>query len=267
MTAPAHRVYAIRYGRHERRARANFIDPPGDHDASMPMDYFIWLVACASGRHIVVDTGFAEDVARRRGRTMLRPPVDGLRALGVDARSVADVVVTHLHYDHVGNAAAFPRAKFWLQEEEMRFATGKFMCRDFFRLAYERDEVMRMVGALFDGRLELVDGDVELEPGVSLHRVGGHTAGLQVVRVATQDGCVVLASDLFHYYANLEHQAPFPIVYQPAQMLDGFRRVRELAGPSGWMVPGHDPLVMQRFAPEPRDPGCTVRLWEPLAGS
>ncbi|NPC58298.1 N-acyl homoserine lactonase family protein [Caenimonas soli] len=265
MTAPKHRVYAIRYGRHDRIARANFINPPGDHDAAMPMEYFVWLVVCESGRKIVVDTGFNEKTAIRRGRTMLRCPTEGLALLGAPAESVTDVVITHLHYDHAGNAAAFPSARFWLQEKEMQFATGKYMCRDFFRLAYERDDITHMVGALFDNRLELVNGDAELEPGVSLHWVGGHTAGLQVVRVSTENGCVVLASDLFHYYANFSEASPFPIVFHPAEMLDGFRRAEALAGRLGWTVPGHDPEVMNRFQPEPSDPEHTVRLWEPLS--
>jgi glyoxylase-like metal-dependent hydrolase (beta-lactamase superfamily II) len=195
---------------------------------------------------------------------MLRHPVEGLACMGVPAELVEDVVITHLHYDHAGNVEAFPKAKFWLQEKEMQFTTGKYMCRDFFRLAYERDDVVAMVNALFDNRLHIVDGDVELEPGVTLHHVGGHTAGLQMVRVDTEGGPVVLASDLFHYYVNLELAQPFPIVYRPAEMMDSFERAKSFVKDGGWLVPGHDPLVMKRFQPEPTDPEFTVRLWEPV---
>jgi glyoxylase-like metal-dependent hydrolase (beta-lactamase superfamily II) len=259
----AHRVYAIKYGHLERTARTNFIHPPGDHDAAMPMDYFLWLILCDSGRRIVVDTGYNARVARERGRMMLRHPADGLVRMGVDPRLVEDVVITHLHYDHAGNVEVFPKARFWLQEREMQFTTGKYMCRDFFRLAYEREDIVAMVNALFDQRLELVDGDAEVEPGVTLHRVGGHTAGLQMVRVATEAGPVVLASDLFHYYANLELAQPFPIVYSPTELMDSFERAKSFVKGGGWLVPGHDPLVMKRFRPEPSDPEFTVRLWEP----
>ncbi|VTU41596.1 N-acyl homoserine lactonase family protein [Variovorax sp. RA8] len=258
-----HRVYAIKYGHLERKARTNFINPPGDHDADMPMDYFLWLVRCESGRTIVIDTGYNACVARQRGRTMLRHPADGLAQMGVNPQLVEDVVITHLHYDHAGNVEAFPKARFWLQESEMQFTTGKYMCRDFFRLAYEREDVVAMVDALFDNRLHFVDGDAEIEPGVTLHHVGGHTAGLQVVRVQTEAGPVVVASDLFHYYANFDHAQPFPIVYSPTQLLDSFERAKALVKDGGWLVPGHDPLVMSRFRAEPEDPEFTVRLWEP----
>jgi glyoxylase-like metal-dependent hydrolase (beta-lactamase superfamily II) len=120
-----------------------------------------------------------------------------------------------------------------------------------------------MVARLFDGSVFPVDGDVEVVPGVSLHWVGGHTAGLQVVRVLTETGWLVLASDLIHYYENFQLPNLFPIVYRPEQMLDAFTRVRNLASDPRLIIPGHDPEVMKRFAAEPEDAEHTVRLWLP----
>jgi len=267
MPIPRHRVFAIRYGRHERTAKENFISVVGDPNRPMPMDYFIWLIGCADGRSIVVDTGFDEAVAARRGRKVLRSPIVGLAALGVDVSAVGDVLVTHLHYDHVGNTRAFPRARFWVQEKELHFTTGRYMCHGFFRLAYEPTEVAAMIDRLFDGSVFPVDGDVEVVPGVSLHWVGGHTAGLQVVRVHTEAGWLVLASDLMHYYENFQAPNLFPVVYRPEEVLDGFTRVRSLASDPRLIVPGHDPEVMKRFAAEPADAEHTVRLWLPNQGS
>jgi hypothetical protein len=59
----------------------------------MPMDYFVW-VALSGDRTIVIDTGFGEGVAARRGRTLLRDPVDALGLIGVDAAKVQEVVIT-----------------------------------------------------------------------------------------------------------------------------------------------------------------------------
>jgi glyoxylase-like metal-dependent hydrolase (beta-lactamase superfamily II) len=179
----------------------------------------------------------------------------------VDASRVKDVVVTHLHYDHVGGFELFPRATFHLQEREMQYATGRYMCHECFRGAFEAEDVAGMVRRVYEGRVRFHDGDAEIMPGVSLHRVGGHTMGLQVVRVATRRGAVVLASDASHFYANMEQVRPFPIVWSVAEMVDGYRRLGELAESPAHIIPGHDPLVLQRYpAPGSALEGIVARL-------
>jgi glyoxylase-like metal-dependent hydrolase (beta-lactamase superfamily II) len=118
-----------------------------------------------------------------------------------------------------------------------------------------------MVRRVYQGRVRFHDGDAELMPGVSLHLIGGHTMGLQVVRVATRRGAVVLASDASHFYANMEQARPFPIVWSVADMVEGYRRLRELAESPGHIIPGHDPLVLERYpAPAKGLEGIVVRL-------
>src|SRR6202035_785382 len=106
--------FAIRYATREAQRSAHFIggDP---HDGPMPMDYFGW-VARGGGPTLVIDTGFNAEGSARRQRTSLRDRVEGLAALGIDANAVEDVILTHLHYDHVGNFDRFPKARFHLQE-------------------------------------------------------------------------------------------------------------------------------------------------------
>ena len=259
MSEPRYEVYAIKYAHHARRASENFIggDP---HDGPMPLDYFVWLVR-GEGREIVVDTGFSAAMAVKRGRDHIRCPTEGLKLLGTDAKSVKDVVVTHLHYDHVGNFELFPSATLHLQDLEMRYATGRYMCDECFRGAYEVEDVVGMVRRVYEGRVRFHQGDGELAPGVSLHLIGGHTMGLQAVRVMTRRGAVVLASDASHFYANMEQARPFPIVWSVADMVDGYRRLRSLAESPAHIIPGHDPLVMERYpAPAGELQGIAVRL-------
>jgi glyoxylase-like metal-dependent hydrolase (beta-lactamase superfamily II) len=252
-------VFAIKYAHHERRASQNFIggDP---HDGPMPLDYFVWLVR-GEGREIVVDTGFSAAVAAKRGREHLRCPATGLRLLGVDCSKVQDVVITHLHYDHVGNFDLFPAAALHLQDLEMRYATGRHMGDARFSGAYDVEDVVGMVRRAYAGRVRFHEGDAEISPGVSLHLIGGHTMGLQVVRVRTRRGWLVLASDASHFYANMEQQRPFPIVWSVEDMVEGYRRLRELADSPAHIIPGHDPLVLERY-PAPSDSlqGVIARL-------
>ncbi|MGA7985474.1 MAG: N-acyl homoserine lactonase family protein [Burkholderiales bacterium] len=256
---PVYEVYAIKYAHHERNASANFIG--GDsHDGPMPLDYFVWLVR-GGGRDLVIDTGFSAATAARRGRTHLRCPTEGLRMLGVEASVVSDVVITHLHYDHVGNFDLFPVASFHLQDDELSYATGRHMCHPVFGGAFDVEDVVGMVRNVYHGRVHFHTGDAQLFPGVSVHLIGGHTKGLQVVRVATRRGWLVLASDASHFYANMEQVRPFPIVYSVADMVQGYRRLRELAESSEHIIPGHDPQVLRRY-PAPRKDleGVVARL-------
>jgi glyoxylase-like metal-dependent hydrolase (beta-lactamase superfamily II) len=185
----------------------------------MPMDYFVWLLRDAGGREIVVNTGFTPEVCAARGREMTRPVPEALRAVGTDPAAVQDVILTHLHYDHAGNLGLFTRARYHLQESEMAFATGRNICFGCVRYAFEVEDVVAMVRAVYADRVCFHDGNGEVAPGVTLHRVGGHTAGLQMVRVETKRGPVVLASDAAHFYANLQREDPFPIFFEVADPL------------------------------------------------
>jgi glyoxylase-like metal-dependent hydrolase (beta-lactamase superfamily II) len=143
----------------------------------------------------------------------------------------------------------------------MAYATGRYMATEFFSYAYELEEVLAMVRNAYAGRVEFHDGDAEIAPGISVHHIGGHTKGLQAVRVWTRVGWLVLASDASHYYANMNELRPFPVVARGTEMVDGWRKVRALASNERHVVPGHDPLVMKRYrAPSPELEGIAVRL-------
>ena len=260
-------LYAIRYATAMRSHAEIFVG--GDvHDGAIPMDYFVW-VARNESYTVVIDTGFDALAAQRRGRQLLREPSAGLALLGVDCAQVEHVIITHLHYDHAGNLPKFPRARFHLQQSEMAFATGRYMAQPFFAHAYDIECVLSMVRLVYGAQVQFHDGDAEILPGISVHHVGGHTLGLQVVRVRTRIGWVVLASDAAHYLANMTTGRPFPIVANVMQMTAGWDRMRELASCPDYIVPGHDPLVMKRYRePAPGLRGVAVRLdAEPEEGS
>ena len=213
--AKPYEVYAIKYGTRDAQRKNHFIggDP---HDAPMPMDYFVWLVRndeCT----IVVDTGFNSEVGKRRGRTVLRTPAEGLALLGVDAASAPTVVITHLHYG--------------------------------------------MVRMVYKDRVCFHDGDAQIAPGVTVHRIGGHTHGMQCVRVWTQRGWLVLASDTSHYYEHFMRRRSFTTMFNIGEALDGYRKLEALAQSHDHIIPGHDPMVMRLYpAPTEALQDIAVRL-------
>ncbi len=240
-------VLALKYAWRPARRRDLFIggDP---HDADATMDYYLWVIR-GGGRLFVVDTGFNEDMAKKRGRTLLRTPVEALALAGVDAKEVKEVLVTHFHNDHIGAFDSFPNAVFHVQDDEMAFSTGRHMRHERFARPVEPDHVCGMVRLAFESRVVFHDGDEEIAPGVSLHRIGGHTMGLQVVRVHTKRGWVVLASDATHYYEHFETGRAFPLVYHVGELIEGYAKLRSLASSPGHVIPGHDPLVLHRYPP------------------
>jgi glyoxylase-like metal-dependent hydrolase (beta-lactamase superfamily II) len=243
-------VLAVRYGTRVTTKAESYLNfhMYGEPDESFEMDYFFWLVR-GGGRTLVVDCGFGEGPGTRRGRTMLVDPVDALAGLGVDAAAVDQLVVTHAHYDHIGNLHRFPNAEIVIARREHEFWTGPYARR--FQLAQptEPAELARLAEAGAQGRLRLVDGTLDLAPGIELVVVGGHTPGQMVARVTGSAGnTVVLAADAVHFYEELERDRPFFIVADLPDMYRGFDVVREMCEePGSVLVAGHDADVRRRF--------------------
>jgi len=196
---------------------------------------------------VLVDTEFGERAARARNRTLLRCPIDSLKLLGIDPASIKDVVITHLHYDHAGNLDKLPQARFHIQESEVHYACGRHMCQGLFRHAYDIEDVVELVRSVYADRVVFYEGDQTLAPGIELLHIGGHTRGLQSVRVHTRRGWMVLASDASHYYDNMRNISPFPIVFNVGDMIDGYAKLNRFAESADHVVPGHDPEVLKRY--------------------
>jgi len=239
-------IYAVQYARRETTSTELFY---GDyHNTPTKMSYFVWALTNGT-QTVVVDLGFTEAVGTRRGREFLRCPSKGLAMLGIDCASVEHVILSHFHYDHVGCYALFPHATFYVQDAEMSFYTGRHVRQAAFRHAVEVDDIVALVRFNYEGRLVFVDGDKDILPGISVYKIGGHTAGMQIVTVQTKDGRAVVASDGSHYYHNFEKNVPFMVHHDLPGMYDGFQRIRELADRPDLILPGHDPLVLERLTP------------------
>ncbi len=115
---------------------------------------------------------------------------DSLRRAGYAPEDITIVVQTHLHFDHCGWATrldsrgrtvpTFPKARYVVQAQEWQDAVTPNRRT---RGSYRPDDFLPLQAA---GQLELVEGDIELVPGVSLVRTGGHTRGHQIVLIQTK---------------------------------------------------------------------------------
>ncbi len=238
--------FSVKYADRNTRTRRDSFIFDDNHDAPHNMDYFVWVLR-KGNKTILVDTGYDEAEATRRDRPILMDPREALKPLGIHPEAITDVIVTHLHYDHAGGLHMFPNATLHMQAAEMAFATGPCMCHDTLRAPFSADHICEAVKRLYSGKIRFYDGEAEIAEGLSVHCIGGHSRGLQCVRVKTQSGWLVLASDAAHYYENFMARKPFPIVVDLQNMLDGFDTLTRLASAPQLIIPGHDPLVRLMF--------------------
>ena len=264
-TETPYEIYAIKYG--DRMGERGTMFVHGDpHDAPIAMDYFIWVIRNQQ-RTIVIDVGYGKAEGEGRGRSFLRSPVEGLALLDIDAAKIEDVIITHMHYDHAGNLELFPKARFHIQDEEMSFVTGRAMTHPAMRHSFRLDDVLEMVRLTYGDRVVFHAGEEQIAPGVTVHHLPGHTRGLQAVRVESQRGPVVLASDVAHYYECFELGTPFLTHENLFEMLESNQKLRTLAPDDAHIVPGHDPAVLERYpAPSPELAGIVARLDVPPKG-
>ncbi|MEM6940269.1 MAG: N-acyl homoserine lactonase family protein [Pseudomonadota bacterium] len=239
-------VHAVKYADRNARTRRDSFIFDDNHDAPHAMDYFMWVLQ-RDAEVILVDTGYDHAEAEARGRPIRMDPPTALEPLGLTPDRITDIIVTHLHYDHAGGLQLFPQARLHLQASEMTYATGPCMCHDTLRMPFTAAHVCEVIQRLYRGKVAFYSGAAEIADGVSVHCIGGHSRGLQAVRVRTRAGWLVLASDAAHFYENLIHRKPFPIVVDLQEMLDGFSALEHLASAPRLIVPGHDPLVRKVF--------------------
>ena len=248
-------VYAIRYADQTERLRARSFLLDDNHNAPCPIDFFIWLLK-RGDEVILVDTGFDAPEAKARGFELRQDVGAALAPFGLQPEDITRLIITHLHFDHAGGLHLFPNATLYMQAAEMAYATGPCMCHDALRGPYTGMHVCEAVTRLYAGKLTFFEGDAEVADGVTVHAIGGHSRGLQAVRVRTKAGWLVLASDAAHFYENLTERKPFPLVVDVEAMLRGFHTLERLASSPGLIVPGHDPLVRERF-PQ----GIDTEIW------
>lgn len=200
-------------------------------------------------RKILIDPGLGprHDARFDERFAVAQPPtvLDGLRDAGVAPEQVDFVIDTHLHWDHAGAntrldgetvVPAFPRARYVVQRRQWEDATHPHERN---RASYRADDFLPVEAA---GQLMRVEGDVELAPGVWVHEVGGHAAGMQLVRVES-------AGQTFLHLADLvptRHHVDYPWIMgydlYPVETLAQKKRWLPRAAEGGWTVGlVHDP--------------------------
>ena len=243
-------VYALKYGERDTTACQFFYREPSHEPITL--HFYVWLIL--GGPHpVLVDTGFREHDGAQRGIRNYVSPAAMVERAGVRPTDVPLALITHLHWDHWSGHALFPAAEFWIQKDEVAFWTGPIARHEVYKQVANAEALGQLVTLNYGNRIRLIEGEREILPGLRVHWVGGHTAGMQIVSVETGRGPVVLTSDASHFYRNVERRQPVQIITSLPEMLAGFDTIHALAGRQRLIVAGHDPEVADRF--DVVDPG------------
>lgn len=211
----------------------------------------IMFVITGGAHPVVVDTGTPEPeyVRRHHGYDFARPddehPVAALARLGVEPADVRVVINTHLHWDHCGNNHLFTNARVLVQAAELAFARDPLEpCRAAFENTDQIDPPWLPVEHLFD----VVHGNVEVAPGISLVHLPGHTPGSQGVLVETAAGRFLIAGDCVNLYRNWAGDGTVRHIVNGSftdlrAHLHSYATIETLGAE---VIPSHDPLVVAR---------------------
>jgi glyoxylase-like metal-dependent hydrolase (beta-lactamase superfamily II) len=241
-----YKVYAITQG--EREVDYSGMLPWVVEGGTMGLiDFYLW---CLKGEDtaVLVDTGMtgghAEEFCTAKCYGGEKYVEDRLKKLGVDPAAVKTVIITHLHGDHFGAYNLYPNATFYIQKRDIEFFTGpgvKFLQVNQF--AANMSEVMTLAYAK---RIQYLDGDAEIAPGVRAVLIGGHTPGSQAVVVSTSKGNAVICGDSIDLYRTMDDKVN-GMAIDLLQALLGVEKIQALASSPELIVPAHDPLVLERF--------------------
>lgn len=206
------------------------------------------------GDTVLIETGCGDKLDEKQMRNWGVDPrrdyLERLAAAGVAPDAVDVVVNTHLHYDHTGwntvragggrLAAAFPRARYFTQREELEHARSRHP-RDRVSFLAENYEPL-----LESGQMQVLNTPVgkehEIRPGISLLRIPGHTRGMQavVIRSAGQTACYI--SDLLPTHWHLKPTWIMSFDLFPLETVSNKQVFLERAAREDWLVVfTHDP--------------------------
>lgn len=239
-------VYAIRYATIPQFPVSGLVKG-ADESRKLDIAMMVWLIR-GGGRNVLVDSGFYRPhfFSSWKVEDFLRPDA-AVEAAGVKPWEITDVILTHSHWDHADGADLFPKAKIWIQKDEYTYYTGEAWQKDGKHGGIDPKDITFLLRANIEDRLQFVNGDAEILPGIRVHIGGRHTWQSQYVSVAAKPGPVVLASDNLYLYENLDKHLPIAQTFDAASNLAAQDRMKEIVKEGRFIVPGHDPAVFTRF--------------------
>jgi len=249
LAPPVYDVFAVRYATIPNFKASGLLEG-ADTSRRIDIAMTVWLLKGPDGRNVLVDAGFYRDNFLRQWKPVdFEKPSEAVARTGVKPEDVTDIIVSHVHWDHLDGVDLFPKARIWIQREEFEHhldSAGTVKDR-----AINAADAKVLAELAKEGRVNLVDGDgKEIIPGIRVYTGGKHTFASQLATVNTASGTVVIASDNMYLYENMTRHVPIAQTLDRQSNLRTQDRMKTLASNQRLIIPGHDPDVFVRF-PEP----------------
>lgn len=249
--APEYEIFALKYAGPFRRKLAMMLWNEG-WDQDVEANYYIWAIKGSDGEVIVVDAGCGTTLAARRKLKNYVDPVEVLSRIGIDESNVSKVIVTHMHFDHMGGMEMFPRAfpmaRFYVQKREYDFWTKHpFAKRSPFNRVTDDLAINAMAELEGTDRLVLLCGDQKIKPGIEVLFCPGHTIGLQAVAVQTDKGTAIVASDCLHIHRAFREDNTSILITDLIGWIESYDKLRAKASSVDLVFPGHDTVLMTDY--------------------
>ena len=245
-------VYGVRFGG-LAGFPMNALVLHADSTRKQELAFIVWaLRPTGDTTHAVLfDAGFYRDKFVKSWKpTNYERPSEAIAKIGLAPDAITDIIISHVHWDHLDGADLFPRARIWIQKDEY----DHYVDADGHPKAKTIDTADAAMLAQLKkaGRVRLIDGDgKEIMPGITVYTGGRHTYASQFVGVRTAKGTVVLASDNAYTYENLAKHAPIAQLFAPGDTLSNLAaqdRMHHIASDASLILPGHDPEIFTRFS-------------------
>ncbi len=157
----------------------------------VPFSWLFYLIK-NSGKFILVDTGFSTEMFIERYKIEnYENPLKILKNNNIQPEEITDLIITHAHFDHVGNISKFPHASIFIQSDELKGLSKHMDTSRFGKQIVE-----------FNDKLEIGN------TGISVVKIGGHTSGSSIVKVNSAEGDIIITGDEAYLYENIVKDIP-----------------------------------------------------------
>lgn len=244
-----YKIYPLKAGEFQKHEKSTLLYLQGFGEKIITPIIFYLIVG--EGRAILVDTGCSEpEWAAKYHHPIVQTEdmkiLNGLKKHGLAPEDITCLVNTHLHWDHCWNNRLFPGKDIYVQKRELEFANNPIPMQ----YAYYESEAIGLEPP-FKRTLDqykVVDGDVNLFPGIDLVFIPGHTPGFQGVLVDTEAGKYLVASDCLGTFKNWEGDAvhkhiPSAIHVDLNECYATYAKIEKICD---HILPGHDGRVFER---------------------